>query len=50
MKSHFDKLDELADEMRVTKQLFAGLEQDSRQPRLTMGAGVPSDKKTRERK
>ena len=50
MKSHFDRLDELADEMRVTKQRLASLEQDARQPRLAMKAEVPSNtKKTRER-
>ena len=49
----FDKsdrgLDELADEMRATQQRLAGLEQVVRQPRLTMEADVPADKKTRER-
>ena len=30
MKSHFDKLDELADEMIATKQRLAGLEQNVR--------------------
>ena len=43
------KLDELADEMRATKQRFAGLGQVAPQPRLAMEADVPSDKKTRER-
>ena len=36
VKSHLDKRDELADEMRATKQCFVGLEQDARQPRLTI--------------
>ena len=43
------KLDELADEMRATKQRLAGLEQDARQPRLAMEADGPSDTKTRNR-
>ena len=37
MTSHFDKLDELPDEMRATKQRLASLEQGARQPRLAMG-------------
>ena len=45
--SHFERLDELADEMRATKQGLAGLEQDARQPRFAMEADVPSDTKTR---
>ena len=49
MKSHFDKLDGLADEMRGTNQRLVSLEQDFRQPRLTMEADVPADTKTRER-
>ena len=49
MKSHFDKLDELADEMIATKQRLAGLEQDARQPRVAMEANVPSGTKTRNR-
>ena len=51
MKSHFDqqdkKLDELAKEMRETRQRLAGLEQDARQVRLAMEADVISDTKTR---
>ena len=43
------KLDELADEMRATKQRLAGLEQVAWQPRLVMEADVPPDTKTRER-
>ena len=43
------KLDELADEMRTTKQRLAGLGRDSRKPRLNMEADVPSYIKTRER-
>ncbi|CAM9338451.1 unnamed protein product, partial [Ascophyllum nodosum] len=46
----FDKsdreLDELT-EMRATKQLLAGLEQEARQPRLAMEDDVPSNIKTR---
>ena len=49
MESYFDKLDELADEMRATEQRFAGLEQDARQPRLAMEADVPSDTQTHKR-
>ena len=45
----FDKLDELADKMRTTKQCLADLEQDTRQPRLAMEPDVPSDTKNRER-
>ena len=43
------KLDELADEMRATKQRSAGLEQVARQSRLAMEADVPSDANTDER-
>ena len=42
-------MDELADEMRPTKQCFAGLEQGSRQPCLAREVDVPSDTKTRKR-
>ena len=35
--------------MREIRQLLASLEQDARQPRLTVGADVTSDKKTRKR-
>ena len=49
MKSHFDKLDDLVDETRAAEQRLAGLEQDTRQPRLTMEADMPSDTKTRNR-
>ena len=49
VKSHFDKLDELADEMRATKQCLAGLVQDPRQSRLAMEADVPSDTKAHRR-
>ena len=48
MKNHFDKLDELADEIRGTNQRLASLEQGARQLRLGMEADVPADKKTRE--
>ena len=43
------KLDEHTDEMRETNQRVASLEHDARQPRLTVEAGGPADKKTRER-
>ena len=49
VKSHLDKMDELADKMRATKQRFAGLEQDARHPRLATEADVLSDTKTRDR-
>ena len=49
MKSHLDKMDELVDEMRATKQRLDGLEQDARQSHLTMEADVPSGTKTCER-
>ena len=53
MMRYFDqqnkKLDELMDKTRETRQCLAGLEQDVRQPRLTMEADVISDKKTRKR-
>ena len=42
-------MDELADEMKATKQRLVGLEQNVRQPRLTMEADVSSNTKTRER-
>ena len=48
MKSNLDKMDELAGEMKATKQRLAGLEQDAREPRLVMEVDVPSDTKTRE--
>ena len=48
VKSHLDKMDELAEEMKATEQRLAGLEQDARQPRLTMETDVPLDTKTRE--
>ena len=48
IKSHFDNMDEVADEMRATKQRLAGLEQDARQPRLAREADVLSYTKTRE--
>ena len=49
MKSHFDKLNELADEMRGTNQRLASLEHDAWQPRLVMEAAVPADEKSCER-
>ena len=49
MKSHFDKLDELANEMGATRQRLARLEQDARQPRPAMETDVPSDTKTQKR-
>ena len=42
-------MDELADELRATKQRLAGMEQVARQPRLAMEADVPSDTKSRKR-
>ena len=42
-------MDELADEIRETKQRLAGLEQDVWQPYLAMEEDAPSDTKTRER-
>ena len=42
-------MDVLADEMKGTRQRVASLEQDARQPRLTMTADVQADTKTRER-
>ena len=47
--SHFDILDELANEMRSTKQHLPGLKQDTRQLCLAMEADMPSDIKTRNR-
>ena len=44
------KMDELAEDMRVTDQRLASLEQDARQSRLAMKAEVQKDKETRERK
>ena len=49
VKSHLDKMDELADAMRRMDQRLSDLEQYARQPRLTMEADVPADKKTHER-
>ena len=53
MKSHFDqqdnKLDELMENIRETRQRLAGLELEAWQPRLAMEADVPTDKKTRKR-
>ena len=39
------KLDELADERRATKKRLVGLEQVSRQPRLTMEGDIPTYKR-----
>ena len=47
--SHFKKLDELADEMRPTKQRLASLEQDARQLRLAIEPDVQSDTTTHKR-
>ena len=44
IQSHFDKMDELANEMRGTRQRLASLEQDTRQPRLAMEANVQAEK------
>ena len=53
MKSYFDqqdkKLDELTGKMRETRQRFAGLEHDARQPCLVIMADVKPDTKTRKR-
>ena len=53
IKELFDKsnrkMDELSDEIRRMDQHSAGLEQDTRQPRLAVEADGPSDTKTRER-
>ena len=53
IKKLFDKsdtkVDELAEEMRVTDQRLASLEQDARQTRLALKTDVQTDKKTRER-
>ncbi|CAN0376329.1 unnamed protein product [Ascophyllum nodosum] len=53
IKSHFDQLenksDDLVDEMTVTRQRLAGLEQEARQPRLAMEADGQADAKTCER-
>ena len=49
VKSHLNKIDELADKMRAAKQHLAGLKQDARQPSLAMEADVPSYTKTCER-
>ena len=43
------KLDEIMEKMRAKSQRLAGLEQESRQPRLAMKADVPSDTKIRNR-
>ena len=43
------KLDELADEMRGIRQRETSLEQNTRQPRLAMGANRPAYTNTRER-
>ena len=47
MKSRFGqqekKLNEFMEEIRATEQHSASLEQNARQPRLTMEADVPSD-------
>ena len=48
-KSHFDQLDELIENTRETNQCLAGLEDDTRQPRLAMETDVMSKKKTRKR-
>ena len=52
-KNHFDQqdkeLDELTEKIRETRQLLAGLEQDSRQPRVPKEADVKLDTKTRNR-
>ena len=47
-KSH-RKLDELTEKIRTIRQRLAGLEQDTRQPRLAMEAEIPTYTKTRNR-
>ena len=42
-------LEEITEDMKMINRRLASLEQDARQPRLTMKADVPADKKTRER-
>ena len=52
MTSRFEqqeRLNELTDEMRGTRQRLASPEQDARQPRLALEADVQADKKIRER-
>ena len=53
MESNFDQqdetLDKLMEEAREPRQRSASLEQDARQPSLTIKADVTSDKKTRKR-
>ena len=49
VKSRLDRMNELVDEMRSTKQRLDGLEQYAQQLRLAIKADVPSDTKTRER-
>ena len=49
MKSHFDKLDELADEMRTAEKHSASLEQNARQPRLAKEANATAEEKTHAR-
>ena len=52
-ESHFDQqdkaLDDLTEKMRETRQRLAGLEQQTRQPRLATEADVKPDTKTRKR-
>ena len=43
------KLDELTENLRATYQRVESLEQDARQPRLTMEVDLPADTTTRER-
>ena len=50
LKKNLDMMPETTDRMlKATNQRSAGLEQDARQPRLTLEADVTSDKKTRKR-
>ena len=53
MKNHFDqqdtKLDKLTENLERANQRVASFDQDARQPRLAIEAGVTPDKKTRER-
>ena len=48
-KSHLDKMDVSAEEMRGTRRRLGGRKQDARQPRPVMEANVQADNKTRKR-
>ena len=44
-----EAFEEFEEDLRMIDQRLASLEQDARQPRLTMEVDVPADEKTRER-